>query len=161
MNEMQLHNNKFNLQKLKLDLNRKVLVEVIQWLFFLLFLYSAGYKYFDFEKFNIQLEQSPIFTGYSKYVSIGILTVELAVAIIVIIPKTALIGLYSSFSLMVMFTAYIIVVIHFSEFTPCGCNGILKGATWNQHFLFNITFVLLGGLAIFLYPKLENKGTKP
>lgn len=125
-------------------------------LFFLLFLYSAADKLYDYEQFRVQLGQSPLLTNFAADVAWLVPLIEIAIALMLIVPKTKLIGLYASFSLMVMFTAYIIVIMNYSEQIPCSCNGILEGASWGQHLVFNIAFVLLAIGGVVLYSRTES-----
>lgn len=46
---------------------------------------------------------------------------------------------------MVMFTTYIVIILHFTAFTPCSCGGALEKMGWTEHLIFNIVFV---GLAL-------------
>lgn len=151
MNDLQIKN-RFSLPKLNVKLNRKLILFVITRLFFALFLYSAAEKLYDVEKFRVQLGQSPILTAFAGYVAWIIPSIEVIIAVLVIIPRTTLIGLYTSFSLMVMFTAYIFLIMNYSEYIPCSCNGILEGASWAQHLAFNIAFVILAVMGILLSP---------
>jgi len=64
-----------------------------------------------------------------------------------------LLGLYASFSLMVMFTAYIIAITKFSDYIPCSCGGVLQNMSWNQHLIFNIGFILLAVAGIIFHSK--------
>ncbi len=54
---------------------------------------------------------------------------------------------------MVMFTAYIVLITRFSDYVPCSCGGVLEKLSWDQHLVFNIGFVVLGFMAIVIYPK--------
>lgn len=49
-----------------------------------------------------------------------------------------------------MFTAYIVIILHFSYFVPCSCGGILEKLGWTEHLIFNVVFVLLAIVAILL-----------
>jgi methylamine utilization protein MauE len=69
------------------------------------------------------------------------------------IPKTRLLGLYASFSLMTMFTAYIIAILRFSEFIPCSCGGVLSHMSWIQHLWFNVAFIFFALTGIILQSK--------
>ncbi len=129
---------------------RKLLVEIISSLFFLLFLYAAFNKILDFQNFKIQISQSPLLTSIASPIAWFIPVIEIVIALLVIIPKYQLIGLYSSFALMFMFTAYIITILNYSDHIPCGCGGILGHLQWHEHLVFNIFFVLLGVTGILL-----------
>lgn len=130
---------------------RKLTVDVISALFILLWVYAALSKVTDFDKFRVQLGQSPLLTAFATWVAWITPAIEILLAILLAIPRTRLLALYASFSLMVMFTAYIIAITQFSEYIPCSCGGILQHMTWNAHLLFNLLFVGLALTGILLF----------
>lgn len=136
---------------------KKLIVEIISLMFFLLFLYAAFNKLFDFQNFKIQISQSPLLTSYAGMVVWIIPSIEIIIAVLIIIPKYRLTGLYLSFALMFIFTAYIIAILNFSNHIPCGCGGILGNLQWQEHLIFNIVFVLLGIAGVSLETIDNNK----
>ena len=130
-------------------------------LFVLLFLYAAVSKIIDFQKFRIQLAQSPLLTVYAAWFAWFVPALEIGISIILLSNRWRLIGLYSSFSLMVMFTAYIIAIMQFSEYIPCSCGGILQHMRWKGHLIFNIVFTLLAVTGVLLSPSQINQIPKP
>lgn len=134
--------------------NKKdLLIEIISAAFVVLFVYAASTKLLDYDKFRLQLGQSPILTGFAGIIVWLIPGVELLIAFMLTSSRLRLQGLYMAFTLMVMFTAYIIVITRFSDYVPCSCGGVLEKLSWNEHLVFNIVFVLLGAIAILIYPK--------
>ena len=133
-------------------MKKEILIEIICALFILLFVYAALNKLEDFEKFRIQLGQSPILAPFAGWVVWIIPISEISIALLFLFKHLQLIALYTSFSLMVMFTTYIITILNFSEYIPCSCGGILQNMTWNDHLLFNTGFLSLGMVGILLYP---------
>ena len=129
---------------------KKLLVEVICLLFILLFVYAASTKLMEYEKFRVQIGQSPVLTSIGGWISWLVPTIELLIAFMLIIPRLRLLALYASFSLMVMFTAYIFIILNYSPFVPCSCGGILEKMGWEEHLVFNSVFVLLALTAILL-----------
>jgi uncharacterized membrane protein YphA (DoxX/SURF4 family) len=129
-----------------------IIVELISILFIILFVYAAVSKWIDFDKFKVQLSQSPIINPFATLVIWLVPIVELILAILLIVPKWQNLGLYGSFSLMVAFSAYIVAITHFSEYIPCSCGGILEHMSWNTHLLFNMGFVMLASAAILIKP---------
>jgi len=125
--------------------------KAIAYLFILLFTYAAVSKLLDFETFTIQLAQSPMFSAYAEIVSWLVPGTELLISIILMLPKFRRIGLYAFFFLMVLFTAYIIIILNYADFVPCSCGGVLEALSWNQHLLFNAVFIILAVLAIGTY----------
>lgn len=135
-------------------MNRKeLIIEIISAAFVVLFVYAATTKLIDYEKFRLQIGQSPVLTGFAGIVVWLVPATEYVVAAMLMIPRYRLIGLYASFSLMVMFTAYIVMITRFSDYVPCSCGGVLEKLSWNEHLVFNLVFVALGAISILLYPK--------
>lgn len=115
-----------------------------------LFVYSALSKLLEFQNFQAQLGQSPLISAYTGFVSYSILIIEFIIALLLAIPKSRYIALLASFGLMLMFTAYIVVILNYSSFVPCSCGGILEKLGWKEHLIFNIAFTILAGIATLL-----------
>jgi hypothetical protein len=139
-------------------MKKNTIVEIITILFILLFTYAAISKLIDYQKFRIQIGQSPLLTAFAGWVAWIIPTVELLISAMLLTRRFRTTGLFASFSLMVMFTAYIIAILKFSDFIPCSCGGILQKMGWGQHLIFNIFFILLALTAISLDEPLKDKG---
>lgn len=126
------------------------IVEVICLLFVLLFVYAAVSKLMDFENFQVQLAQSPTLSSYASWISYFVPALELLIALFLVIPRLRNWGLFAALSLMMMFSSYIFIVLHYSSFIPCSCGGILEKMSWNVHLIFNLLFVLFAIIAIVL-----------
>jgi uncharacterized membrane protein YphA (DoxX/SURF4 family) len=127
----------------------------VVFLYILLFVYAALTKLLDYQKFVVQLGQSPILTSYAQVLALMVPISELIISIMLIFPMTRVPGLYAAFSLMVMFTTYIVLASRFSDYVPCSCGGVLEGMTWTQHLFFNVVFVLLALTAILLHASIR------
>ncbi len=137
---------------------KAIALEIICFLFILLFTYAAVMKLMDVQKFTVQIGQSPLLTDFAPVVAWVIPISELLIAGMLAMTRFRLVGLYAAFSLMVMFTAYIIAILQFSEHVPCSCGGVLEKMGWTEHLIFNIGFVMLGLGGILLYSsKREHK----
>lgn len=123
---------------------------VISYLFVLLFVYASISKFITFESFQTQLGQSPLLSAYVGFASYAVLLVELLAAGLLCYQGTRLLGLYLSTGLMVAFTVYIYIILNFSDFIPCGCGGILEKLGWTEHLWFNVFFIALGVVAVFM-----------
>jgi hypothetical protein len=149
------------LTKIKTFLTKKEgFVFIITCLFLALFMYAAVTKLLDYQRFKVQVSQSPLLTIYANEVAFMIPTVEILIAASLFFLRTPLLGLYASYGLMVMFTAYIITILGFAERVPCACGGILQDMNWQQHLVFNIVFVLLGIAGIALQTKITHRSFK-
>ncbi|HSZ33189.1 MAG TPA: MauE/DoxX family redox-associated membrane protein [Puia sp.] len=131
---------------------KKYIPDIISFLFILLFVYAASSKLFDYQNFKAQLGRSPLLARFWNWIWI-VPTVEILIALLLPFQKTKLLGLYASFSLMTMFTAYIFAILQFSEFIPCSCGGVLSKMSWTEHMWFNIVFILLALSGILLKSK--------
>jgi uncharacterized membrane protein YphA (DoxX/SURF4 family) len=129
---------------------KNIAVLTISYLYILLFVYAAVSKLLDFENFQVQLGQSPLLSAYTGFISYSVLIIELFITLLLTIPKSRYIGLLASFGLMLMFTAYIIIILNYSSFIPCSCGGILEKLNWREHLIFNIIFTVLAAIAVIL-----------
>lgn len=134
-------------------MKRRLAIEIICCLFILLFIYAALMKLLDVEKFTVQLGQSPLLMAFAPIVAWAVPAVELGIAVMLVTPRLRRIGLYAAFTLMVMFTVYIGVILAFAQHVPCSCGGIISAMSWGQHLAFNIAFVLLALAAVAVMDK--------
>jgi len=130
-----------------------LITEIISYLFILLFVYAAISKLLDFENFRIQLAQSPMLSAYAGWLVWMVPVLELIIAVLLGFPKTRTLGLLFSFTLMVMFSAYIYIILNYGVFVPCSCGGVLEEMGWEEHLIFNLVFVLLAIIALQLLKK--------
>lgn len=129
---------------------KRIIVEIISIMFILLFVYAGVTKLLDYNKFNVQLGQSPLLAPFADSVAWFIPSLELMIALMLIFNKFRLTALYISFALMLLFTIYIVFIMNFAEHVPCSCGGILENMGWSEHLAFNVGFVLLSITAILL-----------
>lgn len=134
---------------------KTTIVNIISYSFILLFLYAAANKLMELEKFKVTIGQSPLLTDYAATLAWLVPVIEIAIAGMLAFKRTLLPGLYASFSLMLMFSVYIFMIMNFAERIPCSCGGILEKMNWGQHLVFNLVFVGLGIVAILLETKLR------
>jgi uncharacterized membrane protein YphA (DoxX/SURF4 family) len=134
-------------------INKNIVVDIISFLFIVLFVYAAVSKLLDYHKFRVELGKSPMLIEFASPVSWAIPAIEIIISILLVVRKTRLYALYASFFLMTMFTAYIIAILNFSDYIPCSCGGVLQNMTWHQHLIFNVIFIFLGLIGILFQTK--------
>lgn len=132
---------------------KKITVDIAVYTFVVLFLYTGLSKFVDFNVFVVTLGASPLVKDYKYLVAVGIPTVELVIVLLLLIPKTKRIGFYASFFLMVIFTAYVAIILGGSEQLPCSCGGVFYKITWKPHLFLNIFLTLLAGTALMFLEK--------
>jgi uncharacterized membrane protein YphA (DoxX/SURF4 family) len=130
-------------------------IYIVALLYIALFTYAAVSKILDFENFQVQLGQSPLLSAFAGYVAWLVPSVEIIIAILLVIPNCRNTGLLASYMLMIMFTIYIYIILNYSSFIPCSCGGILSEMNWKEHLTFNIIFIIIALIAIILYKKIE------
>ncbi len=138
---------------------QKSITVITSYCFILLFLYAAVSKLLDFETFTVQLAQSPLLSAYAGVISWAVPGIEILIACLLIFERFRILALYASFTLMVMFTAYIFIILNFSDFIPCSCGGVLEKLSWTQHLIFNLFFIILAGVAVFFAGRYRQKKT--
>lgn len=139
---------------LRLFAKKNTYVEIICALFILLFIYTGINKLMDIEKFKLEMGRSPFIQDMSVFIAYSLPPGELILAILLIIIRTRLLGLYLSFALMALFTGYIWLMLNYAYDLPCSCGGIISKLSWHEHLLFNTVFTGLGIFATALQAKI-------
>lgn len=121
--------------------------------FILLFCYAAISKIMDFEKFQIQMTESPLLSAFAGFLPYIIVISEFIIAGLLCYQKTRNTGLLGSFILMLIFTGYIALMLFTYKNLPCSCGGILEKMSWIQHLYFNIGCAVLAAIALVLNRK--------
>lgn len=124
---------------------------IVSCFFILLFIYAALSKLLDFENFQVQLSQSPLLSAYAGFISYAVIAIEIVIALLLSFRQERLLGLYASLGLMTGFTVYIYLILHYSDFIPCSCGGILEKLGWTEHLIFNIGCIALALVGIFFH----------
>ena len=127
--------------------------------FILLFCYAATSKIIDFENFQVQLAQSPMLSAFSDELSFAVPISEFLIVILFMIRRYKFTAMFLSFTIMIMFTAYIYMILNYSPYVPCSCGGVLEKLGWKEHMIFNIAFILMAVVAIIIYPQEKLIGT--
>jgi uncharacterized membrane protein YphA (DoxX/SURF4 family) len=124
-------------------LSKSTLVEIIGFLFIILFLYTGVSKLMEYSVFKQQIAESPILQPFASFIAWSLPLTEFLVSILLIIPRWRLKGLYASLFLMIAFTIYIGAIMIFNKELPCSCGGIISLLSWGEHLVFNSVFILL------------------
>ncbi|WP_397310888.1 MauE/DoxX family redox-associated membrane protein [Parachryseolinea silvisoli] len=132
---------------------RALFIEIVIFLFVLLFLYAAGSKLIQYKEFVGQMGKSFLVSAYAPILAWLVPVIEIAISILLLIPRFRLYGLYGSFFIMFLFTLYILVILNFAPEVPCSCGGILSNMGWKPHLLFNVVFTILAVISIFIHNK--------
>jgi hypothetical protein len=129
---------------------KNTVIEISSSLFILLFVYTALSKLTDYNFFVAQLNTHPGINKYADTIAWSIPGAELLISVMLLIPRTRVIGLYGSLGLMAVFTVYLLYMLQFGEHLPCSCGGVIKYMTWKQHVAFNSFFIVVAILGLWL-----------
>lgn len=132
------------------ELVKDRIITAICWLCMALFLYTAYAKIVDHARFLHGLTRVHLISSFAVFISFSVPTVEIIIALLLLIPPTAKIGLYSFIAVMLSFTIYIVSAMIWEQNLPCHCGGAIEKLSWGQHIWFNLTFIALAIIALRL-----------
>jgi len=132
--------------------------EVIAALLIMLFLYAGLSKWLDFRTFIGEMNNQPFPKGLIPFLVWAIPSLEITIVIALVIERTRMVGLYTSFVFMTLFTTYAsAILLHFFAYIPCSCGGLIRRLSWRQHLVFNFFFVILSITGIILQHRKSSK----
>ena len=104
----------------------KVLVHVSRFGLAALFLFAAGAKLYTVHNFAVQLSNL-VRESWVWPAAFAVIAVELVVALLLLVPRTARLGALASAALLVGFAAYALYYVYVLNGEPleCGCFGRL------------------------------------
>jgi hypothetical protein len=132
-------------------MKRKIIIEIISSLLILLFLYASVSKWLAFKVFIGEMNNQPFPNWMTPYLVWTIPSLEVLIAVGLIFEKTRVPAFYASMVLMTAFTVYTAaILLHAFKYVPCSCGGVIRKLTWHQHLFFNLFFVIISLLGIWL-----------
>ena len=124
---------------------KKLMVDLVVYVFVLLFVYTAASEFQSFKSFKEVLSMSPLIGKYYAVLSWLIPLTELIITGLLILKRTRKAGILASLLLMIVFTVYLVYMVFSGSTLPCHCGGVISAMTWTQHIWFNLVFVALAG----------------
>jgi len=130
-------------------MKKSIIIEIISGLLAILFIYASLSKSLNYTTFRLQVSASPVINQFATIAWILPVS-EIIIALLLTVNHTRKYGLYASAFLLILFTGYIVCMLAFVKHLPCSCGGVLTRLTWEQHVLFNISFlgVCLSGIVL-------------
>lgn len=135
------------------DQTKKIIVDIIAYLFVGLFIYTAASKIMTYDNFSGVLHRSVLIESYSSTIAWLVPTIEIIISALLIIPFTKKIGLIASLGLMILFTVYLIYMVNSGSKLSCTCGGFISTLSWREHIWFNIGLIILALLGLKLNKK--------
>jgi len=126
-------------------------LEAVIFLLVLLLVYTAVSKLLNFDHFKVQMRIQTLPFWLSGILVYTLPPIELAAAVLLLMRRTKLYGLFLSLALMTVFTGYVaLVLLNFFGRIPCSCGGVLQHLGWGPHFFLNIFYLLLTASGIYV-----------
>jgi hypothetical protein len=130
---------------------RDITLLICYYLLISMYVYAAAAKLLTHRIFVLQLKRQPFPDIYSDILVWAIPSAEIIVSLMMISQVCKKWGLYLATALLVLFTAYIIAVkLNFYGVIPCSCAGVFSSFTWTQHLVFNLCFLSVALVGIYL-----------
>ncbi len=127
---------------------REIIVDIVAYLFVILFMYTAANKLLTIKSFSSTIAKMSFIGQYDLILAWGIPILEIVISIILIIPSLRKLGLRAALILMVIFTVYLVYMVLSGSKLPCNCGGVISSLSWQQHIWFNVGFIILAVLGI-------------
>jgi hypothetical protein len=139
-------------------MKKENITDIFSFFLILLLAYAAVSKLVDFQKFQTQLAVFPLIKYLVTPISWGVPLVETGICTLLVIPRTREIGFRLAFTLLILFTIYLIIMTSvFGKDLPCSCGGVIASLSWGQHILFNIFFSIIALAGAILMKKNRRK----
>ncbi|MEC5143075.1 MauE/DoxX family redox-associated membrane protein [Chitinophaga sp. 212800010-3] len=131
---------------------RDIALEVIVFLYIAMLMYAGVTKLIHYDKTYQQMWNQPFDTMFAPFLTWFIPSLEIVLCILMAVGRTRKWGLYGATALMAVFTVYVGIIWFGRENfkVPCSCGGFMAAMDWPEHFWFNLGYVALGIIGIFL-----------
>ena len=138
-----------------------ILQEILVAILVILFVYTPASKLMKFHEYQLAMDAQPITAALRTFVLYAVPISEILAVILMAIPKFRKVGLYVTLGLLLTFTGYITLIqMNYYGRIPCSCGGVIKSLSWTQHLYFNLTFITINIIAIWLHSNIAKNERK-
>lgn len=139
-------------------MKKENLITSIEIIISILFIYTATDKITHFSTFQIQFAKIPFVYATKTWIfSYIIVLLEVSIPVLFLFNKSKEIASWIAFSLLFVFTSYLISKVIFKDNNECSCGGIFNTIRIEIHIILNITFLLLSLLLTKYHNSNNNK----
>ncbi|MBD1425657.1 MauE/DoxX family redox-associated membrane protein [Sphingobacterium arenae] len=130
------------------------LPELVAYGYAFLYMYTGYDKLYNLETFIDGNSKIPLVGRYAELIGWGIPTLEILLAVLLVLPflKLKKIVLWASVVLMGIFTIYLAMMLALVPDRLCHCGGVIESMGWTTHLIFNLLWL---GAGIFAIRKLK------
>ena len=138
-----------------------ITLNVVLFLLLILWIPVVLDKAMHFSSFKFGILNQPFSDRLGYFLIYTLPVLELVTVFALVFERFRREGLILSVTLMAGFTGYIgIALLGTWEKLPCGCGSVISGMSWTQHFFFNLFFLALSILGLYLWYTLRGKGAE-
>ncbi|MDR6513680.1 MauE/DoxX family redox-associated membrane protein [Chryseobacterium camelliae] len=133
---------------------KNIVSELIIFILILIWAYTFASKIFDFDTFNRQINGAYLLSSGGPYLAYFLQAIHLGIVILLIKRNWRGLGLLTSLSVMVIYTAYLIYILKFAPSIPCSCIAVFHGMNWNDQLYFNFIALAINLIGLITYSSL-------
>lgn len=124
--------------------------DVIIYSYAFLYMYTGWAKFMNLSTFIRGNSKIPHLGQYAKLIGYGIPSLEIVLAILLVIPvyRIKRFALWTSTLLMAIFIIYLSLMVKFAENKLCDCGGVIESMGWEAHIVFNSIWLIAGIFAL-------------
>ncbi|SEW51592.1 MauE/DoxX family redox-associated membrane protein [Chitinophaga arvensicola] len=140
---------------------KKILQELCIAMLVILFVYTASIKLMKFEEHSLAMKAQPLLPWLQNFLIYAVPFSEIIAVILLAIAKLRRVGLFLTTALLISFTGYVVLVnLNYYGRIPCSCGGVISSFSWQQHLVFNMFFVIISVVAIYLDYQIDKNDNK-
>ncbi|WP_153848398.1 MauE/DoxX family redox-associated membrane protein [Sphingobacterium paramultivorum] len=134
---------------------KNLITELIIFILILIWAYTFASKIFDFDTFDRQIKGAYILSAGGSVLPYILQALHLAIVIMLINKNWRRLGLLTSLSVMVIYTAYLIYILKFAPSVPCSCIAVVRGMNWNDQLYFNFIALAINIIGLITFFSLK------
>jgi len=127
-----------------------------------MYMYTGWAKFMNMATFISGNSKIPYLGAYAKLIGYSIPTLEIMLAILLIVPVYWIkrFALWTSTLLMGVFTLYLSLMVGFADKKLCHCGGVIESMGWKTHIAFNLIWLIAGIFALVRIQVIHSKKQK-
>ncbi|MVZ65734.1 hypothetical protein GQF61_07675 [Sphingobacterium sp. DK4209] len=120
----------------------------------LMLFYAASTKLFNYQQAQASMQKQIFSRSIADLLTWLIPSIEFIISMLLIYTRTRIVGLWASISLLAVFTGYLLLAMsRIFGYRPCSCGGIIQQLSYGEHLVFNLVFLFLSLIALYLKKK--------
>lgn len=125
-------------------MKKNIYIEIILVLLIAIFLFSGISKIIHIKDLSIVLDKFPVLGNRPDASAWLLLIIELSIALMLMFPASALMGIRLAIVYLIIASSYIGSVLLFADRSMCTCAAFFKMLSWPQHIMINLVLIVIG-----------------